>query len=99
MDAKEAQVREKLEMGLKQATELAVQLQALEQGGKFPHFDDIEIPAHKMGKKLSRAIQGERVRELALKELRGTRCSDCSQLVLIEIEVRNITSMDGPKNS
>lgn len=80
MDAKEAQVREKLEDCLKQATKLAAQLQAIEQGGK----------------KLSRVIQGERVRELALKELKGTRCPGCNQLVRIEIEVRNITSMDGP---
>lgn len=96
MDAKEAQIREKLEFHFKPATELAAQLQALEQGGNFPHFDAIEIPAHEMGKKLSRAIQEERVRKLALQELKGTRCPDCNQLVRVEIEVRNITSMDGP---
>ncbi len=96
MDANEAQVREKLEFHFKQTTELAAQLQAFDQGGKFPHFDDIEIPAHELGKKLSRAIQGERVRELALQELKGTCCPDCNRLVRVEIEVRNITSMDGP---
>jgi len=66
MDAKEAQVREKLEFHLQQATELAAQL------------------------------QGERVRELSLKELKGTRCPDCNQLVRIDGEVRNITAMDVP---
>ena len=96
MDAQEGQIKEKLEFHLQQTSELAAQLQAIEQGDKVPHFDDIEMPAHDLGKRLSRAIQGERVRELALKELKGTRCPDCNQLIRVEIEVRNITSMDGP---
>lgn len=96
MDAKEAQIREKLEFCLKQATELAAQLQAIEQGDRIPHYDEIELPAHAMGQRFSRAIQEERARELALKEFKGTRCPDCRQLCRVEIEPRPMTSMDGP---
>ncbi len=53
---------------------MAAQLQAIEQGDKVPHFDDNEMPSHHLGTKLSRAIQGEHVRELALQEIKGTRC-------------------------
>ena len=96
MDAKEAQVREKFEFHLKQATELAAQLQAIEQGDRVPHYDEIELPAHDMGQRFSRAIQEERARELALREFKGCRCPECNQLVRVEIEPRPVTSMDGP---
>jgi hypothetical protein len=65
MDAKEAQIREKLEICLKQATELAAQLQAIEQGDRIPHYDEIELPAHSMGQRFSRAIQEERACQFA----------------------------------
>ena len=29
-------------------------------------------------------------------ELKGTRCPDCNQQCKVEIEVRNVHSMDGP---
>ena len=96
MDAKVVDIKEKLEKSLKQTSDLAAQLLAAQQAGKVPHYDDIEIPAHDLGKRLSRAIQGERMRELALQERKGTRCPDCNRTVRIEIEVRGITSMDGP---
>ena len=96
MDAKEKLLKEKLDNLLAQASKAAAELQALKQGDSTPHFDDIELPAHDMGKRLSRAIQEERAREVALAELKGTRCIDCNQLCKIEIEVRNVNSMDGP---
>ena len=96
MDATEAQLRKKFEICLKQATEIAAQLQAIEQGDRVPHYDEIELPAHEMGQRFSRAIQEERARELALREFKGCRCKFCNQLVRVEIEPRPVTSMDGP---
>ena len=96
MDAKEMLLKEKLESLLVQASKAAAELQAFRLGDSIPHFDDIELPAHDLGKRLSRAIQEERARELALSEFKGTRCIDCNQLCKIEIEVRNVNSMDGP---
>ena len=96
MDAKEQQLEEKLEFHLQQASAAAVELQVFRQGDGVPHYDDIELPAHETGKRLSRAIQGERARELALREVGEVRCPDCKQQCKVEIEVRNVHSMDGP---
>lgn len=96
MDAKEVLLKEKLDFHLKQATEIAAQLQALEQGQQTPHYDDIELPAHALGQRFSRAIQEERVRDLALQELKDTRCPDCKQKCPVDIGIRPLTSMDGP---
>ncbi len=96
MDAKEAQLKEKLEFHLKESSRIAAELQAIEQGDGVPHFDEIEVPAHELGKKLSRAIQGERAREVALKELGRVYCPDCKKQCRVEIEMRDVHSMDGP---
>ena len=96
MDAKRQQLEEKLEFYLKQASSVASEIQALEQGNRVPHFDEIEIPAHELGKKLSRAIQGERAREVALQQLGKVRCLECNQQCRVEIEMRDVHSMDGP---
>ncbi len=96
MDAKELQLKEKFDNLLMQTCAVAAELQALQQGDGIPHFDDIELSAHDAGQRLSRAIQGERAREVAMRELKGTRCPDCKQQCRVEIEVRNVHSMDGP---
>ena len=96
MDATRQHLEEKLKVQLSQAAHTAAELQALEQGDRVPHFDEIEIPAHDLGKKLSRAIQGERAREVALKQLGKVRCPECNQQCKVEIEMRDVHSMDGP---
>ena len=96
MDAKRQQLEEKLDFHMKQASSVAAEIQALEQGDRVPHFDEIEIPAHDLGKKFSRAIQGERAREVALRELGRVYCPDCKKRCRVEIEMRDVHSMDGP---
>jgi len=96
MDANEAQLKEKLEHHLKQATMVAAEIQALEQGDEVPHFDQIELPAHELGMRFSRAIQEERAREVALQELGRVYCPDCKKQCRVEIEPRSVSSIDGP---
>ena len=96
MDANEARLKEKLDHHLKEATRVAAEIQALEQGDQIPHFDQIELPAHELGQRFSRAIQEERAREVALKELGRVYCPDCKKQCSVEIEPRPVTSMDGP---
>lgn len=96
MDARVTQLNEKLEFYLKESSRIAAELQAIEQGDRVPHFDEIEIPAHELGKKLSRAIQGERAREVALQQLGRVYCPDCKKQCRVEIEMRDVHSMDGP---
>ncbi|TWT84074.1 hypothetical protein CA13_55500 [Planctomycetes bacterium CA13] len=96
MDANEARLKEKLDHHLKEATRVAAEIQALEQGDEVPHFDQIELPAHALGQRFSRAIQEERAREVALQELGRVYCPDCKKQCKVEIEPRPVSSMDGP---
>ncbi len=96
MDAKAVQLTEKLQDLLRQASKVAADIQGVEQGDETPHFDQIELAAHALGQRFSRAIQEERAREVALRELKDTRCPDCKQRCRVEVEIRKVTSMDGP---
>jgi hypothetical protein len=42
------------------ATEIACQIQAAAQGPGTPHYDEIELPAHEVGQRLSRMVQENR---------------------------------------
>lgn len=96
MDAKRQQLEERLKIQLAEAAQTAAEIQSLDQGDRVPHFDEIEIPAHDLGKKFSRAIQGERAREVALQNLGRVYCPDCKKQCRVEIEMRDVHSMDGP---
>lgn len=95
MDAKRSELEAKLEESLKQASAIAAELQALEQGGQTPHFDEIELPAHDVGQRLSRLIQTTRAREVAAEGLQSAPCPDCGSLCCIEAQKRDVQSLDG----
>ncbi len=96
MDAKTTLLKEKLEELLSRAAAVASELQAIEQGDKTPHYDEIELPAHELGQRLSRKIQSERACDVALGEDDRVSCPDCSRPCKVEIKRRTATSMDGP---
>lgn len=96
MDAKRTALEAKLEDYLKQASAIAAELQALEQGRQTPHFDQIELPAHEVGQRLSRLIQTTRAREVAAEGLQSVPCPDCGRLCNVETQQREVQSMDGP---
>jgi len=96
MDAKKKQLEEKRNFHLEQAASITAEIQTLELGNKVPHFDDIEIPAHELGKKLSQAIQRECTQELAMKEPETACCPECNSQCDVEVKTRNVHSMDGP---
>ena len=96
MDAKQSLLKEKLGSLLKQAASVAAQLQAAEQGNKTPHFDQIELPAHALGQELSRMIQSERSREVAVMDLNNASCPSCACKCPVTTENRIVSSMDGP---
>ena len=56
MDAKTLLLTEKLELCLKEAAALATANQQIEQGDRIPHFDEIDQPAHQLGKRLRSLI-------------------------------------------
>lgn len=96
MDAKQIQLEKKLEDLLRQAAEVSSQLQAAEQGPGTPHFDDIELPAHATGQRLSRLIQVNRAREVACETSSHITCPDCGTESPVDIKHREVHSMDGP---
>ena len=79
MDAKQNHLDEKLADLLKQVAEVASQIQAQEQGPGTPHFDQIEIPAHEVGQRLSQMIQSTRATDVALEHARQMKCPDCGE--------------------
>ena len=95
MDAKRTELEAKLEDYLKQASAVAAQLQGLEQDGSTPHFDQIELPAHELGQRLSRQIQTRRARDVATDGLQSVRCPDCGCLCGVEAQEREVKSIDG----
>jgi len=96
MDAKQILLQEKLQDLLKQASSVAAEIQAVEQGDGTPHFDQIEIPAHALGQQFSRMIQSERAREVAAGGLADAACPDCGCKCGVETTTREVNSMDGP---
>jgi hypothetical protein len=96
MDAKRERLQKKLEDLLAQASRTASELQALDQESGTPHYDQIELPAHAMGRRLSRMIQSERAREIAASGLADAACPDCGRKCPVQTQTREVHSMDGP---
>ena len=96
MDAKQAELEKKLADILKQATDIACQIQAIEQGPVTPHYDQIEIPAHEVGQRLSRMVQASRTGEVAAQQRTECDCPDCGRSCRVEVSKREVQSMDGP---
>lgn len=96
MDAKRADLEGKLQELLTQASAVAAELQAVDQGGQTPHFDQVELPAHEVGQQLSRMIQTARSREIAAENLDQAGCPDCGRACPVHTETREVRSMDGP---
>ena len=98
MDARQDRLQRKLEDLLRQATAVAAELQGVEQGSGTPHYDQIEMPAHALGQKLSRMIQSERAREVAAAGLAAAEasCPTCGRRCRVETVKREAHSVDGP---
>lgn len=96
MEARQFALEKKLSDLLKQASATAAQLQALEQGATTPHFDQIELPAHEVGQRLSLMIQTSRARDVAADHLEDAPCPDCRGSCAVETRNREVQSIDGP---
>lgn len=96
MDAKQQRLQKKLEDLLVQASQVATELQGLEQGSGTPHYDQIELPAHALGQRLSRMVQSERAREIAAAGLADAACPACGRQCAVQTQTREVHSMDGP---
>ena len=91
-----AVLKEKLETLLQQATNVSSQILTAERGPGTPHFDQIELPAHALGKRFSRMVQAEQAREVAAAGLGKEACPACHRKFEVATQTRNVRSMDGP---
>jgi hypothetical protein len=96
MDAKRDRLQKELEDLLARTSAVAARLQAIEQGPGTPHYDQIELPAHRLGQRFSRMIQSERAREVAASGLQDAPCPDCGLKCPVQTNKREVHSMDGP---
>lgn len=96
MDARQVRLEQKLADLLKETSEVAAQLQAVQQGEGTPHYDQIELPAHDVGQQLSRLIQASRAGDVAAEQSAHVDCPGCGQACRVETQRRQVHSMDGP---
>lgn len=96
MDAKRQKLEDKLTGILSHAAAVASQLQAFDQGSGTPHYDQIEIPAHEVGQRLSRMVQQDRAGEISAAHATETQCPECRNKCPVEPRLRQVTSVAGP---
>ena len=96
MEARHTALEQKLAVLLKQTAEAAAELQALEQGSGTPHYDQIEMPAHEIGQRLSQMTQSRRVGEVAAEQSAEINCPDCGRACRVGTNQRQVHSIDGP---
>lgn len=96
MEANRERLQKKLEDLLQQASAVASALQGIDQGSSTPHYDQIELPAHALGQRLSRMIQSERAREVVVTGLADAACPRCGRKCRVQTQTRQVHSMDGP---
>ncbi len=96
MDATHTALDKKLTSLLERAAEVASQIQAEKQGSGTPHYDEIEIPTHKVGQQLSRMIQSTRNLDVANGHAADVDCPTCGKACRVKTNRREIGSMDGP---
>lgn len=96
MDDRQVVLRKKLEMLLKEAAEIEVEL-SREEGAivGIPHYSVIESRAHELGRQLSREVQQQQMRETAATALRRAKCPACGTICELDGKKRDMTSIDG----
>ena len=90
MDAKRMALEGKLEDLLMQASAVAAELQAVDQRDQTPHFDQVEMPAHEVGQRLSRMIQTTRSREIGADNLDESGCPECGRMCRVDPQTREV---------
>ncbi|APZ91434.1 hypothetical protein [Fuerstiella marisgermanici] len=96
MDAKQQELDDRLAEILRQAADVASQIQRREQGPGTPHYDQIETAAHDVGQRLSRMVQQDRIAQVSANHATEAVCPECRNKCPAESNSRQVTSVDGP---
>jgi hypothetical protein len=97
MDARTAELVEKLERSLADAAEAAVELDRAKGVLRgVPHYSVIELRAHRLGRQLSCAIQQRELAEVVAQQAVRAKCPACDTSCELVTHRRGpITSIDG----
>ena len=64
--------------------------------GTVPHYLQIELAAHEVGRQVSRVIQQNQLAELTNQQGKQAACPNCGQQCSLHSTKREIQSIDGP---
>ena len=95
MDGKRAALEARMESLLQELASVKAELDRGESSD-VPHYSEIETSAHSLGRRLSQAIQQDRMLQLAFSAGNRAQCPDCGCFCRLEYQDRTITSVDGP---
>lgn len=96
MDGRRVALEEKLARLLSEAAEAAVALSRAD--GTIvgvPHYSQIELAAHELGRQLSRQVQERQMRDLAAVDIPKAACPQCGQRCELIPKKRKLASIDG----
>jgi len=97
MDDRQTVLRKKLDVLLKEAAEVEVELSREEGAIKgIPHYSVIESRSHELGCQLSREVQQRQMGETAARSAAKMKCPKCGSLCELHEKKRPMTSIDGP---
>jgi hypothetical protein len=97
MDAKLAELKERFERILKEAANVATELDVA--AGTLvgvPHYSVIELRAHEIGRQVSRMVQERQMGEVVAAGAARVRCPTCQTVCESTARKREVTSIDGP---
>ena len=96
MDDRQAALREKLDLLLREVAEVEVELSRAEGAiVGIPHYSVIESRAHELGRRLSRNVQQRQMGETAAVAPRTAKCPECGSTCQVTETKRPMTSIDG----
>lgn len=97
MDAKLVELKERFERILKEAANVATELDVA--AGTLvgvPHYSVIELRAHEIGRQVSRLVQERQMGEVVAAGATKVRCPTCQTVCQPRAQKREVTSIDGP---
>lgn len=97
MDAKRMELKERLERILRDAAEVATEIDVA--AGTLvgvPHDSVIELRAHEIGRQVSRLVQERQMGEVVARRGAKSRCPTCGTVCDAVTQKREVTLIDGP---
>lgn len=96
MEAKQSGLQSRFEELLKEIAEVSTQMEL--EAGKLknvPHYSEIELRAHFIGRQVSQAVQQRQLNEVVARRPEKFACPTCGEVCLAKSLRRQLRSIDG----